>query len=42
MYIFFGYPGAGKGTFAEALKRIGYEPISTGDILREEVKKIRF
>ncbi|MBA3814671.1 MAG: nucleoside monophosphate kinase [Alphaproteobacteria bacterium] len=39
MYILFGYPGAGKGTFADALKGNGYRHISTGDILREEVKK---
>ncbi|MBY0292500.1 MAG: nucleoside monophosphate kinase [Alphaproteobacteria bacterium] len=39
MYILLGYPGSGKGTFAEALKERGYKHLSTGDILREEVKK---
>lgn len=35
--IFIGPPGSGKGTQAEKLK--GYRHISTGDLLREEIKK---
>ena len=37
--ILFGAPGSGKGTMAEFLQRdFGFEKISTGDIIREEVK----
>lgn len=37
--ILFGAPGSGKGTIAEFLHRdFGFEKISTGDIIREEVK----
>lgn len=39
IYILFGYPGAGKGTFAEALKEKGYHHLSTGDILRRELRE---
>jgi adenylate kinase len=39
VYILLGYPGSGKGTFAEVLKERGYKHISTGNILREEVKR---
>lgn len=39
MYIVFGYPGAGKGTFAEVLQEKGYQHLSSGEILREEVKQ---
>lgn len=39
IYVLFGYPGSGKGSFAQALKEEGYEHFSTGDLLRSEVKK---
>ena len=39
MYILLGYPGSGKGTFAEALKERGYKHLSTGEMLRAEVTK---
>ena len=38
MFVIFGYPGAGKGTFSEILQERGYKHLSTGDILREEVR----
>jgi adenylate kinase len=38
--ILLGAPGAGKGTAAEGIKeRAGYTHVSTGDMLREAVKK---
>ena len=38
--IFIGAPGAGKGTFAGALKAVHpVAHISTGDLLRDEVKR---
>lgn len=39
VYVLLGYPGSGKGTFAEILKEKGYKHLSTGDILRREIKK---
>jgi adenylate kinase len=37
--ILFGAPGSGKGTIGDFLHRdFGFEKISTGDIIREEVK----
>ena len=39
IYVLFGYPGSGKGTFSQALKTEGYEHLSTGDVLRDEVKR---
>ena len=39
-YIFLGAPGVGKGTYAQLLSKTYHVPhISTGDLLREEVKK---
>ncbi len=37
--IFIAPPAAGKGTQSERLMEIGYEHISTGDMLREEISK---
>src|SRR3989344_2442375 len=38
--IFFGPPGTGKGTIAQYIERkFGYRHISSGDLLRDEVKK---
>ncbi len=39
IYVLMGCPGSGKGTFAQAIKSEGYEHVSTGDIIREELKK---
>jgi adenylate kinase len=37
--ILFGPPGSGKGTQAKHLvKNYGFEHLSTGDILREEIR----
>lgn len=40
VYSFFGPPGSGKGTVArEAVRRLGYQMLSTGDLLRAEVAR---
>ena len=40
LIIMFGAPGSGKGIIGEALvQAFGFQKISTGDILRDEVKK---
>ncbi|HZK04127.1 MAG TPA: adenylate kinase [Bacteroidaceae bacterium] len=37
--VIFGAPGSGKGTYSAVLKKhFGYEHISTGDVLRAEIK----
>jgi adenylate kinase len=36
--LLLGPPGAGKGTVAEALLEMGYTHISTGDLLREQIR----
>jgi adenylate kinase len=36
--VLLGPPGAGKGTVAEVLVGKGYEHVSTGDLLREQIK----
>ncbi|MCC5832079.1 MAG: nucleoside monophosphate kinase [Chlamydiales bacterium] len=38
IYVLFGRPGAGKGTFSQTLQSHGYLAISTGDITRKEVQ----
>lgn len=38
IYVLLGCPGAGKGTFAQAIKPTGYDHLSTGDLTRDEVK----
>ena len=39
-FVFLGLPGAGKGTQARVLsERLGIPPVSTGDILRENVQE---
>ena len=37
--IFIAPPAAGKGTISNMLKTLGYEHISMGDLLREEIAK---
>jgi len=40
IYVLLGPPGVGKGTLAEMLcERFGFMHVSTGDILREEVRR---
>lgn len=40
VYSFFGPPGSGKGTVArEAVRCLGYQMLSTGDLLRAEVAR---
>ena len=37
--VIFGAPGSGKGTYSAALvEHFGYAHISTGDVLRGEIK----
>ena len=36
--IFMGAPGSGKGTQIQMMLKDGYTQISTGDVLRQEVK----
>jgi len=41
IYINAGGPGAGKGTYCQKLvSDFKYNHISTGDLLREEIKKV--
>ncbi len=35
-YVLIGCPGSGKGTFAQEIKKDGFDHISTGNIMREE------
>ena len=38
--VIFGAPGAGKGTQSDKMiEKYGFEHISTGDVLRAEIKK---
>ena len=37
--LLFGPPGSGKGTFAQCAKEKGYEHISAGDLVRDEVAR---
>jgi len=38
--VIFGAPGSGKGTYsAKIMEHFGYEHISTGDVLREQIRK---
>ena len=38
--VIFGAPGSGKGTQSERIvAKYGYEHISTGDVLREQIKE---
>ena len=40
IYFILGGPGAGKGTMCErVIKEYGFAHLSTGDLLRDEVKK---
>ena len=39
-FIFIGVPGAGKGTFSKIFcDKLGWQHVSLGDVMREEVKK---
>jgi adenylate kinase len=39
-FIFIGVPGAGKGTFSKIFcNKLGWQHVSLGDVMREEVKK---
>ncbi len=37
--VLLGPPGAGKGTVAEVLVDKGYQHVSTGDLLREQIRQ---
>ncbi len=37
--ILLGPPGAGKGTVAETLAEMGYQHVSTGELLREQIRE---
>lgn len=40
--VIFGAPGSGKGTQSDLLvKKYGFKHISTGDVLRAEIKTVR-